>query len=99
MCTRACGESMNDVTDNAKNNFGDPLGAMYITCTRSVSENIGLLLKNLYMVSDNFDILGAAFVPRFDAITMNFFGTQKRGVRIRLCKGTGWLGNGLSTLS
>ena len=25
-----CSESMNDVTDNVKNNFGDPLDAMYI---------------------------------------------------------------------
>ena len=35
-----CSESMNDVTDNAKNNFGDPLDAMYIACARSVSENV-----------------------------------------------------------
>ena len=35
-----CRESMNDVTDNAKNNFGDPLDAKYIACARSVSENI-----------------------------------------------------------
>ena len=46
---RVCSVSMNDVTDNAKNNFvfGDPLDAMYIACARSVSENVGLLLKNL----------------------------------------------------
>ena len=30
-------ESMIDVTDNAKNNFGDPLDAMYIACARQVS--------------------------------------------------------------
>ena len=64
---RVCSESMNDVTDNAKTNFGDPLDAMYIACARSVSENVGLLLKNSYMVSDNFDLLsflGNAFVLR-----------------------------------
>ena len=33
---RVCSESMNDATDNAKNNIGDPLGAMYIACARSV---------------------------------------------------------------
>ena len=61
MCT-----CVNDVTDNAKNNFGDPLDAMYIAGARSVSENVGLLLKNSYFVSDNFDLLsflGNAFVP------------------------------------
>ena len=61
-------ESMTDVTDNAKNNFGDPLDAMCdITCVRSVSENVRLLLRNSYIVSDNFDLvlfLGNAFVPR-----------------------------------
>ena len=41
-----CSESMNDVTDNAKNNFGDHLNAMYIACARSVSENVRLLLRN-----------------------------------------------------
>ena len=51
---------------------------MYIACATSVSENVGLLLKNVYMVSDNFDLLGNAFVPRCDAIAMNF-GTQKKG--------------------
>ena len=55
-----CSESMNDVTDNAKNNFGNPLDAMYIACARSVSEND----------SDNFDFLGNAFSPRCDAIAM-----------------------------
>ena len=38
-----------------------------IACARSVVENIGLLLKNLYLVSDNFYLvlfLGNAFVPR-----------------------------------
>ena len=40
-----CNESMNDVTDNAKHNFGDPLNALYIASARSVSENVGLLLK------------------------------------------------------
>ena len=62
-----CSESMNVVTDNAKNNFGDPLDAMYVACARSVSENVGLLLKNSYLVSDNFDILSFldnSFVPR-----------------------------------
>ena len=29
-----CSESMNDITDNAKNNFGDPLDAMYIACAK-----------------------------------------------------------------
>ena len=52
-----CSESMNDVTDNGKNNCGDPLDAMYIACARSVSENVGLLLKNLYVASDNFDLV------------------------------------------
>ena len=63
MCV--CSESMNDVTDNAKNNFGDPLNYKNIACTRSVSENVGL--KNSYIVSDNFyllSFLGNAFVPR-----------------------------------
>ena len=63
-----CSESMNNVTVNAKNNFGDTLDAMYnIACARSVYENVGLLLKNSYVVSDNFDLvlfLGNAFVPR-----------------------------------
>ena len=64
-----CSEYMNDVIDNAKNNFRDPLDVMYIACARSVSENVGLLLKNSYIVSDNFDLLsfisnGNAFVPR-----------------------------------
>ena len=62
-----CSESMNDVTDNAKNNFRDPLDRMYIVCARSVSENIGLLLKNVYGVSYTFELvlfLGKAFVPR-----------------------------------
>ena len=43
-------ETMNDVTNNAKNNFGDTLDAMYIACARSVSENFGLLLKNKLQV-------------------------------------------------
>ena len=62
-----CSESMNDVTDNAKNNFGDPLDAKYIACARSVIENVGLLLKNSYVASDNFNLAlfpGNAFVPR-----------------------------------
>ena len=63
-----CIESIKDVTVNAKNNFGHTLDAMYnIACARSVSENVGLLLKNSYIVSDNFDLvlfLGNAFVPR-----------------------------------
>ena len=64
---RVCNESVNDATDNAKNNFGDPLDAMYIACARSVSENVGLLLRNSYLVIDKFDLLsflGNAFVPR-----------------------------------
>ena len=73
VCTRACAvcvccESMNDVIVNSKNNFGDTLDAMYnIACARSVSENVGLLLKNSYVVSDNSDLvlfLGNVFVPR-----------------------------------
>ena len=52
-----CSESMNDVTDNAKHNFWDPLKAKYIACARSVSENVGLLLRNSYIVNDNFDLL------------------------------------------
>ena len=62
-----CSESIKDVTVNAKNNFGGTLDAMYIACARSVSENVGLLLKNSYVVNDNFDLvlfLGNAFVPR-----------------------------------
>ena len=62
-----CSESMNDVTDNAKNNFGDPLDATYIACARSVSGNDGLLLRNAYVISYNFELvlfLGNAFVPR-----------------------------------
>ena len=61
-----CRESMNDVTDNAKNNFGDPLDAMYIACTKSVFENVGLVLRNSYVVSYKFELvlfLGNAFVP------------------------------------
>ena len=63
----ACSESMNDVTDNAKNNFGYPLDAMYIACARSVSENVGLLLRNSYVASYKFELvlfLGNVFVPR-----------------------------------
>ena len=62
-----CSEFMNDVTDNTKHNFGDPLNAMYIACARSVYENVGLLLKNSYIISDNCDLLSFlsnAFVPR-----------------------------------
>ena len=45
------------ITVNAKNNFGDTLDAMYdIDCARSVCQNVGLLLKNSYVVSDNFDL-------------------------------------------
>ena len=65
VCVRS--ESMNDVTDNAKNIFWDPLDAMYIACARSVSENFGLLLRNLYVVSYKFELvlfLGNSFVPR-----------------------------------
>ena len=62
-----CSESMKDVTDNAKHNFGDPLDAKYIACARSVFENVGMLLKNSYIISDNCDLLSFlsnAFVPR-----------------------------------
>ena len=63
-----CSEYINDVTVNAKNNFGDPLDAMCnIACARSVPENVGLLLKNVYIVSYKFALvlfLGNAFVPR-----------------------------------
>ena len=64
MCV--CSESMNEVTDNAKNNVGDLLGDMYIACARPVSENVELLLRNSYVVSYKFDLmlfLGNAFVP------------------------------------
>ena len=60
-------ESMNNVTVNAKNNFGEPLDAIYIACARPASENIGLLLKNPNLVSDNVDLvlfISNAFVPR-----------------------------------
>ena len=59
-----CRESIKDVTVNAKNNFGGYAG-YNIVCARSVSENVGLLLKNSYVVSGNFDLvlfLGNAFV-------------------------------------
>ena len=62
MCV--CSESMNDVTVNAKNNFGEPLDAM---CNIACAGSVGLLLKNSYVVSHNFDLvlfLGNAFVPR-----------------------------------
>ena len=62
-----CSEYMNDVTEIAKNSFGDPLDSMYIVCARSVSENVGLLLWNSYVVSYKFELvlfLGNAFVPR-----------------------------------
>ena len=65
MCV--CSESMNDVNDNAKNNFGDPLDAKYIACARSVSENVGLLLRNSHVVNYKFGLVlfrGNAFVPR-----------------------------------
>ena len=62
-----CSKSMTDVTDNAKHNFGDPLNAKYIACARSVYENVRLLLKNSYIMSNNCDLLSFlsnAFVPR-----------------------------------
>ena len=89
-----CSESMNDVTDNAKNNFGDPLDAMYIACARSVSENVGLLLRNSYVVSYKFELVlfrGNAFCPPLTCNCNGFFGTQKGGgpdpldLWIRLC--------------
>ena len=69
MCVYTCvrSEYMNDVTENAKNSFGDPLNAMYIACASSVSDNVGLLLWNSYVVSYKFGLvlfLGNAFVPR-----------------------------------
>ena len=73
---------MNDVTEN---NFGEPLDAMYIACTRSVSENVELLLKNSYIVSDNFDLvlfLGNAFLHLLTCNCNGFFYTKKMGVRI-----------------
>ena len=73
---------MNDVTDNAKNNFGDPLDAMYIACARSVSENVGLLLRNLYVVSYKFDLVlfrGNAFCPPLTFNCNGFFWYSKKG--------------------
>ena len=38
-----------------------------VACARSVSENVGLLLKTSYVISDNFELVvffGSAFVPR-----------------------------------
>ena len=67
VCVCVCSESMNDVTDNAKHNFGDPLNAKYIACAKSVYENVVLLLKKSYIISDNCDLLSFlsnAFVPR-----------------------------------
>ena len=50
-CVRACVHACVYVTVNAKNNFGDTLEAMYnIACARSVSANVGLLLKYSYVV-------------------------------------------------
>ena len=46
-----CSESMNDVTDNAKNNFGDPLDAKYIACARSVFEKCCFLAMPLSPVN------------------------------------------------
>ena len=75
-----CSESMKDVTVNAKNNFGDTLDAMYnIACARSVSENVGLLLKNSYVVSDNFDLVLFLPLSRVDMQLQWDFGTQKGG--------------------
>ena len=63
-----CSEYMNNVTVNAKNNFWGSLDAMYnISCAISMSDNVGLLLKNSYVVSENVYLalfLGNAFVPR-----------------------------------
>ena len=56
--------------------------AMYIACARSVSENVGLLLKNSNVVSDNFDLvlfLGNAFCSPLTCNCNVFFGTQKKG--------------------
>ena len=70
-CVRACSESISDVIVNAKNNFGDPLDVMCnIVCARSVPENVGLQLKNVYIATSlnyKFELvlfLGSAFVPR-----------------------------------
>ena len=73
---RVCSESMNDGTDNAKNNFGDPLDARYIACARSVSENVGLLLRNSYVVSYKFELVlfrGNAFCPPLTCNCNGFF--------------------------
>ena len=75
-----CSESIKDVTVKAKNNFGDTLDAMYnIACARSVSENVGLLLKNSYVVS--LCSFLAMPLSRVDMQLQWIFGTQKRGVR------------------
>ena len=78
-----CSESMNDVTDNANNNVGDPLDAMYIACARSVSENVGLLLRNSYVVSYKFELVlfrGTAFCPPLTCNCNGFFWySKKRG--------------------
>ena len=79
-----CSESMNDVTDNATNNFADPLDVMYIACARSVSENVGLLLRNLYVVSYKFELVlfrGNAFCPLLTCNCNGFFWySKKRGL-------------------
>ena len=56
-CVRACARARVCVCDAMHN----------IACARSVSENVGLLLKYSYVVSENVYLvlfLGNAFVPR-----------------------------------
>ena len=77
-----CSEYMNDVTDNAKNNFGDPWTPFIISCARSVSENVGMLLKNSYVVSDNFELVLFFDKAFFSPLTCNcngFFLIKKGG--------------------
>ena len=76
-----CSESMNDVTDNAKNNFGDPLAAMYIASARLVSENVGLLLRNSFVVSYKFELVlfrGNAFCHPLTCNCKGFFWYSKK---------------------
>ena len=51
----------------------------YIACARSVSENVGLLLKNSYVVSDNFDLVLFLPLSHVDMQLQWIFGTQKGG--------------------
>ena len=52
---------------------------MYIACARSVSENVGLLLRNSHVVSHKFELVlfrGNAFCPPLTCNCNGFFGTQ-----------------------